>query len=137
ETTVQPFVGAIWNFGPLYVHGFSAVDVPTDTRDVTILYNDIGVGYWLFRDAREGVLVNAVVPPGECHFNTPPNHRGGLNLADPAGTPDVVDLTLGVHFQIFQRGTASLAFVAPLTGPKPFDYELMAQVNWCFGPGAR
>ena len=31
-------------------HGFSSLLVPSDGRDVTVWFNDIGVGYWVYRD---------------------------------------------------------------------------------------
>jgi hypothetical protein len=137
STTVQPYLGYIWNAGRFYVHGFTSVDVPTDSRDVTILYNDIGAGYWLWVDGRPDVAVNGIVPTAELHINTPVNHRGGLNFSDPAGTPDVIDLTLGVNIEIFRQGTLGLAYIQPLSGPRPFDYEVMAQLNWRYGRSVR
>src|SRR5262249_15801261 len=49
NTTFQPFLGYLFHAGDFYLHGFSAVDVPTDARDVTLMYNDIGLGYFLFQ----------------------------------------------------------------------------------------
>ena len=133
EATLQPFVGYLYNWGDFYLHGFTSLDVPTDSRDVTILFNDIGIGYFLYRNRAEDALVTAVVPTFEVHVNTPLNHRGALNFADPAGTPDLVDLTLGTTVGLGRRSTLAVAFVAPVTGPKPFDFEVIAQLNIHFG----
>ena len=49
DTPIQPFVGFIWHWDDFYFHGFTSLDVPTDSHDVTMLYNDLGVGYYLYR----------------------------------------------------------------------------------------
>src|SRR5262249_20066000 len=58
-TILQPYLGYIFNFGNFYVHGFSSVVVPTDSQDVTLLLNDIGVGYWIYRDP-QGRMLNGL-----------------------------------------------------------------------------
>ena len=134
DTTLQPFIGYLWRAGALYVHGFTAVDVPTDTNDVTMLYNDLGVGYYLYRSASCDRLLTAVVPTFEVHVNTPLDHRGAFRLNDPAATPDVVDLTTGATLEFNRRSTLAAAFVTPVTGPRPFDFEVLVQLTWRFGP---
>ena len=76
STTLQPYVGYLGNFSDFYLHGFSSIDVPTDLRDVTILYNDVGIGYHLYRARDEGRWITAVTPTFEVHVNTPLDHRG-------------------------------------------------------------
>ncbi len=48
-TYFQPFLGYIVNSGNIYLHGFSILDVPANSQNVTLIYNDIGVGYFLRR----------------------------------------------------------------------------------------
>ena len=50
DTTVQPFIGYLWRRGDFYLHGFTAIDVPTSIRDVTMVYNDVGIGYYVYRE---------------------------------------------------------------------------------------
>jgi hypothetical protein len=71
--------------------------------------------------------VNAVVPTLEVHVNTPLNHRGVLGLTDPAGNPDLVDLTGGVQFEFLDRSSLGIAFAMPVTGPRMFDFQILAQ----------
>jgi hypothetical protein len=123
STTLQPYVGYLWNWGDLYVQGFTSIDVPTDSRDVTILYNDIGIGYHLYRAPDPGRLITQVVPTFEVHVNTPLDHRGSLRAADLAATPDVVDLTAGTFLHLYENARLGVAVVAPVTGPRPFDVE--------------
>ncbi|HYT91819.1 MAG TPA: hypothetical protein VEL76_24100, partial [Gemmataceae bacterium] len=42
STLLQPYIGAIYNIGDLYIQGFTSFIVPTDSRDVTFWNNDIG-----------------------------------------------------------------------------------------------
>jgi hypothetical protein len=134
DTTLQPYVGYRWARGDLFVHGFSAFDVPTDSNDVTLMYNDIGLGYYFSRDSR---AVTAVVPTFEVHVTTPLNHRGAFNFSDPAGTADLVDLTTGVTLHLWRRATLAVAVVTPVTGPRPFDFEVLTQLNVRFGASRR
>jgi hypothetical protein len=127
STRLQPFLGYYCARGAFYVQGFFALDVPTDSRDVTILYNDLGVGYFCYQSTDPGAVLSGVAPTLEVHLNDPLNHRGVLRFADPAGTPDVMDLTAGANFVFCRRARLALGVVAPLTGPKPFDVEAIGQ----------
>jgi hypothetical protein len=136
STNLQPYVGYLLNFGRLYVHGFSSIDIPTDSRDVTVWHNDLGVGYFLVRRDDPSLLITAVVPTFEAHVTNPLNHRGAFDLSDPSGTPDWVDLTSGLVFEFRKRSALSIGFVTPVTGPRPYDFEVLAQFNWRFGRSA-
>lgn len=127
-TLFQPWIGGIYNLGNLYVHGFTSVVIPTDERDVTILFNDIGVGYFVYRD--QCGMIRSIVPTVEVHINTPLNHRG--LEATPIGLPEIVDLTSGVTIGFGRRATLSLGIVKPLTGPEPFNVEAQAYLNYRF-----
>lgn len=123
---LQPFVGYLWDRGDLYVHGFTSLLVPTDSRDVTVLYNDVGVGY----RAYEGCgLLRAVIPTCEVHVNTPLTHR---DRSDLPRFVDSVNLTGGSHFLLGQKVSLGLGLSVPVTGPKLFDFEALANINWNF-----
>ncbi len=102
--------------------------VPTDARDVTILFNDIGVNYWLYRGSPDRLL-SFVVPTIEAHLTTPLNHR---NFDGPIVVPDTLILTGGVHLGLFRNSTLSLGVATPVTGPRPFSVETFVQFNWRF-----
>lgn len=127
EVVLEPYLGYIYNAmgGDLFVQGFSAVAVPTDGRDVTIMFNDIAVDYWLVRN-EEGGTVTGIVPTFETHINTPLNHRG-VN-STPFGIQDSIVFTEGVHI-LMPRSVLTLGVAQPITGPKPFDIEAVAQFN--------
>jgi hypothetical protein len=125
---LQPYVGYIYNVSEdLYLQGFSSLFVPTDARDVTILFNSLAVGYRLYRNQDAGARLRGVVPIVETHVSTPLNHRG-TDSGDPLFYPDTVNLTGGSFFQ-FDRATIGIAAGIPLTGPKPYDYEINASLN--------
>jgi hypothetical protein len=130
---LQPYVGGIYNFGNFYLQGFSAIVAPTDSRDVTAWNNDVGLGYFLYRSQDPDRLLTAVVPTVEIHVTTPLNHRNSLNsLTDPIPGIDVVNLTTAVTLGICRRSSLGLGVVTPLTGPKPFDVEGQAYLNFRF-----
>ena len=93
---------------------------------------DLGAGWRLYQSQCGGFLTG-VIPTAEVHVNIPLNHRGALDINDPIGAADTVDLTFGVTFVLGGRSTLALGYVTPVTGPRPFDYELLLQFNWRFG----
>jgi hypothetical protein len=128
STLIQPFVGGIWRSGDLFFHGFTSLLVPTNSEDVLFLFNDYGVGYTVYQS--DSTFVSSISPTVEAHLNTPLNHRGSQN--DPIGGLDVFDLTSGVTLGLGGRAQLTLGLATPLTGPKPFDLEAIAQLNWRF-----
>jgi hypothetical protein len=137
DTNIQPFLGFYYGEGNFYAQGFSSVSIATDRNDLTLYYNDLGIGYYLYRSALPSQLVQAVIPTFEVHVNTPLNHRGALKLSDPAGVPDVVDLTYGANIMLGRGTLFSTGFTTPVTGPRPFAFEYMAVLNIYFGPTRR
>jgi hypothetical protein len=73
-----------------------------------------------------------VAPTFEVHVNTPLNHRGVFNPNDLAGSPDIVDLTIGVNLGFGRQATLALGYITPVTGPKPFNQEVMAMFTLRF-----
>jgi hypothetical protein len=128
DTLIQPFVGYLWNFDQFYIQGFHSVAVPTDARDVTLLFNDLGVNYWLYRGNPDRFL-SSIVPTIEAHLTTPLNHR---KFNGPIVVPDTLILTTGVHLGLFSNSTLSLGVGTPVTGPRPFSVETFVQFNWRF-----
>jgi hypothetical protein len=135
-TLVQPFIGYFLNFGKLFVHGFTSMETPMVSREPTMLYNDVGVGYFLYQNRQPGQLITAIVPTFEVHVNTPLTHREEYNLFDPGGTPDVVNLTAGISTELARNSVFTVGMVTPVTGPRPFDFEVIALLNIRFGRSA-
>lgn len=134
DAQFQPFVGYIFHRGKFFVQGFTAIDVPTDSRDVTMWYNDAAIGYYAYRSADPSAFLTAIIPTFELHLSDPLNHRGMFRPNDPAGSPDVLDITVGSSFVFHKRVIASLCCAFPVTGPHPFDVEALALLNVYYGP---
>ena len=133
NVNLQPFVGYFARRGNFYVQGFEGIMVPCDARDVTLLYNDIGMGYFVYRSEDPDAFISAIAPTFETHINVPLNHSDPFNLRDPSGTATVVDLTYGFNVVIGRRTLLSTAIVTPITGPRPYNMEVMAFLNYYFG----
>jgi hypothetical protein len=127
DTLLQPFVGYIVNCDKAYLSGFSSLVVPTDSRDSFLWFNDIAVGYWAYRCKDPGAVLKAVVPTFETHITTPLTHRGLDNPSD-LGVPDWVTLTAGAHV-FCGRLEMGAAVGTPVTGPRPYDLEVLAHLN--------
>ena len=126
STIFQPFAGAVVQLGSAaFVHGFSSLAVPTDSHDATFFFNDVGVCYWLFRDS-DGDWLTAVVPTVEVHANIPLDKQGARN--EPVGALESVVLTEGVQL-FFGASLLQIGVATPVTGPRPFDVEVIAQLN--------
>lgn len=132
-TTIQPFLGYFVRFNKLFFHGFEALDVPYDAAQATMIYNDLGVGYYLYEREEAAGMVRAIVPTFEVHANIPLNHRGAYDRLDKYGTPDVVNLTSGINVRLYEASILTLGIVAPVTGPRPFDFETSLLLNVYYG----
>ncbi len=134
DTVLTPYLGYLWKMDKWYVQGFESIEVPTG-HDITLLHTDVQLGYYLLQNKDEDALLSAVVPIFEVHVTDPLDHRGALHTLDPLGTDDFIDLTTGVTVELKHRATLALGVVTPVTGPKPFDVEVLLQFNIFFGAG--
>ena len=126
STILQPFVGARVQAGDVFALAFSSLAVPTDSRDVTILFNDLSVGYVMHVGAPDA-LVRWVAPTAEVHVTTPLTKRNGNGLIT---VPDLVVLTQGVEVGFGSGTSVNLGVATPVTGPRPFDVEALVQLNF-------
>jgi hypothetical protein len=133
STSIQPFVGYIWRRDRFYLHGFTAIDTPASLTQATMVYNDAGIGYFVYRNTDPQDWLTGVAPTFEVHVNTPLTHGDWTNRNDPGGVPNVVNLTYGINFEFSRRSILTLAMVTPVTGPRPFDYEALVLLNVFFG----
>ena len=75
STSIQPFVGYIWSRDRFYLHGFTAIDTPASLRLATLVYNDVGIGYFVLRSTDPQDWLTAVAPTFEVHVNYAPDPR--------------------------------------------------------------
>jgi DNA-binding transcriptional LysR family regulator len=62
STLIQPFVGYICNLAAgIYLHGFPSAAFATSQSEVNFFFNDIGLGWWLYR-ATNGGTIRGLVP---------------------------------------------------------------------------
>lgn len=116
-----------------------STDQVANLQSQSLLYLDYQVGYWLRRDPCAAVLTG-VAPLLELHYTSTLQN---LDLG-PFGTEDrgssrgifvenlrrdVLNLTSGVYFELFQRTSVKLAAVAPLLEDRMFDYEMCVQIS--------
>ncbi|HUY35017.1 MAG TPA: hypothetical protein VMV69_19875 [Pirellulales bacterium] len=153
--SIQPWMGFYRSIGRafdgLFVHGFSSIDAPFSAHDATFWYNDYGLGYYYKRNTNRGLT--GIVPTVECHVNTPLGNRthgvtatqslaamtGFSNMLGSVQYTNTVDLTSGATLVFNRRTTLTVAAVAPVSSPQPFNYELVMQLNvlrtpWRVGP---
>jgi hypothetical protein len=133
STEAQPFIGYLLVRDRFYLHGFLSLSAPSSIRDVTMVYNDFGIGYFVFRSTDPDSMLTSVAPTFEVHVNSPLTHRDWFNANDPTGTADVLDLTYGLNLTFFKQSVVTLGMVTPVTGPRPFNYEAVLLFNWRFG----
>jgi hypothetical protein len=129
STLFQPWFGYILNRDRFFVNAFHSVVAPTDPRDVTLLFNDVGINYWLYRAAAPNRTLNYIVPLLEAHLTTPLNHRNQDALIF---VPDALILTSGVNIGLMRNANLSLGVATPITGPRIFNIETFMQLNWRF-----
>jgi hypothetical protein len=132
DTLLQPYIGALQHWRKMYIQGFSALDAPTSSQDVTLWYNDLGVGYFAYWTPNRSRWVTAVVPTFETHITTPLDHRGSITTATGVIAFDTVNLGAGTNVQVLGRGWFNVGVVTPVTGPKPFSVEALAQFRLWF-----
>ena len=136
DAQIQPFVGYLFRRDRFYAQGFTSINVPTQSQDVTLFFEDVAIGYYAYRSVDPTRFLTAIVPTAEAHLNIPLNHRG-YGTSDLAGTPDILDMTFGTNLEFRRRTILSVAYVTPVTGPKPFNAELVLLLNIRFGGSRR
>ncbi len=133
STSFQPFLGYIYNYNRFYLQGFSGFSFSANPNDVSYVFNDVAIGYFVYRNTDTRSWLTALAPTVELHVDNPINHRDPLNSADLAGSPDSVNMTFGLNFGIKNTAVLTTAFVTPLSSLKPFDSEAIVLLNIFFG----
>jgi hypothetical protein len=133
STYFQTCIAYIYNYNKWYFQGFSGFSFSANSNDVSLVYNDLAVGYFLMRNQDSSAWLTALAPTFELHVNNPLNHRDPFNRFDLAGSPDSVDLTFGLNFGIKNTAVLTAAFVTPVSSPKPFDSEAILMLNIFYG----
>ena len=158
---LHPYLGVLHSPNDcFFLHGFLQLDIAThgnlvtfdDTlgpgnvagryNDQTLLYADVGGGYWLWRDpcacvtglaALVEVHYTTTLNDTDALFATPVGSGGGghvMNLVNPANRLDVVNLTAALHAELAQYTSLRFGGVFPLRDPdnRFFDAEVAVQL---------
>jgi hypothetical protein len=137
----------------VFIHGYVQVDVDANGNEVldgfgnsagvlndqTLLYADLGMGFWLYR-APHNRIVTGVVPTIEVHYTTSLQDadivRGGIlgpvGLGNTFNRVDVANATLGTQFHLSSGSTMSVGCALPLSraeSDRQFDAEAIFQFN--------
>jgi hypothetical protein len=129
HANLQPYVGYLWRpRNGFFVQGFSSFAVPMNSSDVSLWYNDVGVGYLLDRGAG---WLTALAPTAELRLTTPLNHEGVIQ-GTKYGETQILQFLGGLTAEFSRRTTLTFAVAAPLTGPNPYDWGFTFQFNYRF-----
>jgi hypothetical protein len=128
---LQPWLGSVFNFENFYIQTITSLAVPTDSEQTTFLFNSLGINYRLYRSDSDDATIRFIVPTIEGHLTTPLNNR------TPSATssiifPDIFVSTFGAHVGLGRRTVLTTAIGVPLTGPRPFAFEGVLQLNLLF-----
>ncbi len=129
---LQPFLGYIFIRDRFFLQGFSSTTLPLVTVQSIIMFQDLGVGMWAYRNEDGSRFFTGFAPTFEMHLNVP--LQGSQRAAwvfERAGLPfnTQLNLTFGGTFEFWHRATLGLGFVVPTVGPTPFECEFLAQFN--------
>ncbi len=161
-THLQPYFGALWtpndrffaqgflqwdvatNGNAVFVNQGSGLEYVGDASETTFQFLDIGAGYWLYRGHQRYRRVTGLACTAEWHWNTSLQPAdvvtaGSYRIGSPAAAIDISNLTVGVHLELYNKTTMTLAYVTPLGGgsDRQFDSEVRLLFNRRFGPISR
>ena len=126
DVLIQPFVGGRYGADRFISQAFLSVSIPTDPRDVVLLFNDYSFNYIAYR-GNQSDFISSITPTVEAHLTTSLDHLNGTN---PITVPTLLALTAGAHIGIRERTSFTLALSTPVTGPRLFNVEAMAFLNY-------
>lgn len=160
---LMPFVG--WLYAPndrFFSQSFLQIDVDangnpvaidaTNTglqtigriNDVTFLYADLGIGYWMYRSNCPHCRLTGFAPTLELHYNrslqsTDVVRGGGFQIGNFADNIELMNVVIGGTWEFGRNKTITAGYATPIVGgsDRQFDGELRVTVNWLFGPQNR
>lgn len=130
---------------PVQVTNLAGGLVPVGRSDqVTFMYVDLGVGYWLKRSDNPSGLTG-IAPTLEVHWNQAlddfnPLQAGPIMInSNSGGRFESVNMVFGTMLQWGQNTTLTLGYATPLSGglDREFDGEVRVLFNHRFGPQNR
>jgi hypothetical protein len=144
-----PFVGGLWRPSDrLFVQGYIQVDVDVSgdqvidnatslslgrVYDPTLLYVDLGAGYWL-RRGDYSRLIPGLALMGEIHVNESVGAGATTVAGAVSNSFSLVDAVVGLHMDFSPQSNLTLGYVSPITGgpDRALNGELRAFGNYRF-----
>ncbi len=160
STLLGPFLGWLWTPNDrFFAQGFAQWEVGAspnpvlvndlqgngltfagDLNETTFQYLDFGIGSWFYRSNDRYRRLTGVAWTTELHWTkslspTDVVTSGNFRVGDFSENIDSLNLTIGAHFEMFNRTTITAGFSCPLTkGPdREFNGEFRLLVNRRFG----
>jgi hypothetical protein len=127
-----PFIGYLYAppGGRWFAHGFGQLDIPTEADDVILLHTDLGVGYFLRRQATNR-LFSSIVPTAELHLYTPFDDATGIYSA--LDYDHVLNGTVGATFVVGRNLALASGVSFPLTDEQHYAFEYQFHLSWRLG----
>ncbi len=131
---LDPSGNGVWVLNPQ--GGFTRAGV---LNDQGYAYVSGAAGYWLYQG---GGTLSGVALQSELHYNRSFGPRdsvrqGGVLVTDLGSHVDVLDATVGAIARFGDRADLGVAVSFPVGGNRLYDWNLMAQFTYNFGPRTR
>jgi hypothetical protein len=153
---LQPFFGGLWTPNDRWFGiGYIQVDVDTNGdavstfpgttptpdfigryRDATVMFADVGLGYWARRCNDRSRFFTGLAYVLEFHLNQSLEAQQVLtsdtfDLGTPAENASFTDMTIGAHVELYKMTTITAAYCTPLTPDmdRQFDSQFRLFVN--------
>ena len=126
----QPFLGYLLARNRFFAQGFTSMTMPLVSVQSMLLFNDLGIGIWAYRNENSSSFLTGIAPTFEMHLNVP--LQGSDRVAYVYNRLGVLpfntqfNMTFGATFEFFHKATLGLGFVVPTVSPLPFTSEFLA-----------
>lgn len=137
-TLVQPFVGYYFDcpHSGYFLQGFFSAELASDPRFPSFAFADVALDKWLYYTHCCKACISGIALEFEFHSNSALTNAGQrrLNNNDAATVAalEQIALTTGIDFIFYRHANIGVAVTVPVTGPVPYDYEMMTRINFKF-----
>lgn len=156
-----PFLGYLWTPNSrFFLQGFTQLDYDTAgarvstfdangdrvtlgrIRDMNVMYNDIGFGYWAIQNFDSYGRMSGIAPTFELHYNKSISdgsniQSGNVTIGSTSSNFENLNITLGLSMAMRSNTWATVAYVIPIGGghiDRQMDGEFRFLLNRFFGP---
>ena len=120
-TVLQPFIGFVYTRNRFFAQGFGSMTLPMISIQSLILFNDVGLGLWAYRDDSPTAILSGIAPTFKAHLNVPVQGSDRISsIFNRAGTLPFntqFNLTFGGTFEFAHRPRSVWASLSPPSVP--------------------